>query len=357
MGNSGKHIFVLGAGASKESANTPLGKDLVWNYHRDCADLLPDINGKPDQSQENIDYCNFSRFVQLAASTYPELACLPKKWENRGWRVFDEHERILKKHYIDEMLELLKRQGEEDGANLVRQLIFEHIAQASFDSQYSNQNKLYKRFVKEILKNKSPKTTSVISLNFDCMLQDEEFDNGVCFDYLIHFDWIADSKEKLYKHSSNPIPLIKLHGSFDWGICEKCGWLHLYHTFIYRTVYKDKVCAKEKCGGEVTPFMVTHEKYDEKINYLWNVVKEHLGEAHRVTIIGYSFPEYDQRVIKLFRESLNTNVRLEVVDIPGKDGTGYFKKKYRKLFPDIRQPIEVTLDRFSGYLDVQVKPT
>lgn len=357
MGNSGKHIFVLGAGASNASANTPLGKDLVWNYHRDHALLYRDNNGKPDQTQDNIDFCNFSRFPELAASIYPEFACLPKKWENRGWGFFNEHERMLKKHYVDEMLELLQIQGNKEGARLVKQLIFEHIAQASFNSQYTSPDTLYKRFVKKILKNRSPKTTSVISLNFDCMLQGKEFDNEVYFDYLIDFDWIDHHREEFYKRS-NPIPLIKLNGSLDWGICENCGQLHLYYPSMHRTFYEEKVCANEKCGGIVTPFIVVpHEKNGEKINDLWNVAKDHLMEAHRVTIIGYSFPEYDQRVRKLFQESLNANVRLEVVDIPGEHGIAYFEEKYRKLFPDIKQPIEVTIKGFSGYLNEQGKPT
>jgi len=352
VGYLGRHVFVLGAGASKESANTPLGKDLVWNYHRDCADLLPDINGTPDQSEENVIFFNFSEFIRLAASIYPEeLAWLPKEWENRGWAIFDLHEKLLKKHYVDEMLKYLQEQKNKTGTELIKQLIFEHIAQASFNRP----NTLYKRFVKEILKSEEPQIVSIISLNFDCMLQDKEFNNEVYFDYLIDFDWIDHNRAQFYR-CSNPIPLIKLNGSLDWGICENCGRLHLYYPFMHRTFYEGKACANQQCGEIVTPFIVIpHDR--EKINSLWNVAKDHLKEADKVTVIGYSFPEYDEDVIKLFQDSLDTNVRLEVVDIRGKYGTEYFKEKYRKLFPDIKQSIEVTLDGFSGYIDVQGKPT
>lgn len=358
MGNSGRHVWVLGAGASTsyESANTPLGKDLVWNYHRDCANLLHDIDGKPDQSEENIVFSNFSSFILLAASIYKELAWLPKEWKNRGWKVFDLHGRLLKKHYVDEMLDLLQKQGNKEGAKLVKQLIFEHIAQSSLDVP----NTLYKRFVKEILKSKEPQTTSIISLNFDCMLH-EDFDNEVYFDYLIDFDWIDTHRKEFYRRS-NPIPLIKLNGSLDWGICENCGRLHLYYPFMYGMFYKDKVCTKQQCGGRVTPFIVIpHDK--ERINSLWNVAKDHLREADRVTIIGYSFPEYDKDVIKLFRDALDTNVCLEVVDKcrngQKKEQIEYFRKKYREdLFPDVKRSIEIkTLDGFSGYLDVHGKLT
>lgn len=352
-----RHVFVLGAGASKESANTPLGKDLVWNYHSDCADLLPDINGTPDQSEENVIFFNFSEFIRLAASIYPEeLAWLPKEWKNRGWAIFDLHEKLLKKHYVDEMLKYLQEQKNKTGTELVKQLIFEHISTASIDSS-NTPNKLYKRFVKEILKNKPPQTTSIISLNFDCLLH-EDYDSQVYFDYFIDFDCIDPRRKEFYRHS-DPIPLIKLHGSMDWGICSNCGRLHLYYPFMHRTFYEGKVCTKQECEGKLTPFIVIpHDK--ERIIPLWNVARNHLKEAHRVTVIGYSFPEYDKDMIKLFRDSLDTNVCLEVVDFCPNDQrkkeAECFKRKYiNKLFPDIEPSPKITMNGFSGYLDVHGK--
>jgi len=362
MGISGKHIFVLGAGASAASANTPLGKNLVWNYHRDCADLLLDINGKPDQSEENINYFNFSKFIRLAALIYPELAWLPKEWENRGWKVFDLYGKLLKKHYVDEMLACLQKQDNKEGARLVKLLIFEHIAQTSWDSQ-DRPNTLYRRFVREILKYRAPQTTSVISLNYDYMLQGKEFINEVYFDYLIDFDCIDPYRAQFYRYN-NPISLIKLNGSLDWGICENCGRLHLYYPDMHATSYEGKACTRPQCGGIVSPFIVIpHENRGEKINSLWNVAKAHLKEADKVTVIGYSFPGYDKAVINLFRDSLNTNVCLEVVDKfdkcqdgQKKEQTECIRKKYRCLFPELKQPIKVTLDGFSGYLDIHGKP-
>ena len=354
MGNSGKHVFVLGAGASYESANTPLARDLVWNYHHDCADLLrSDNNGKPDHSEEDINYSNFRKFFQLVAPIYPDLTCLPKEWENRGWKVFYLHEELLKKHPLDVILGRLQEGGDKEGVELVKQLIFEHIVQASLDCS----NILYKRFVNEILKNKASQTTSVISLNFDCMLVDREFDNEVYFDYLIDFDWI-DPNRGFYK-CSNPIPLIKLHGSLDWGICKNCGWLHLYYPFMHRTSYEGKACDNQHCGGIVAPVIAIppYEEYEKKMNSLWNVARDHLKEADKVTVIGYSFPKYDEYVIKLFQDSLDTNVHIEVVDkcLAGqkKEQTECFKNRYKKLF---KRSIEVTLDGFCGYLDSQGKP-
>jgi len=347
-------VFVLGAGASAShrSANTPLGKDLVWDYHRDCAHLLRDIGGKPDQTQENVDFSKFSKFILLAASLYAELAWLPGEWQNRGWKVLDMHGRLLKKHFVDEMLDLLRKEDNEEGARLVKHLIFEHIAEASFNAP----NTLYKRFAKEIVKPKPPGSISIISLNFDCMLH-EDLDTDLYYDYLIDFDWIDHSRAESYRHS-NPIALIKLNGSLEWGMCEGCGRLHLYYPFMHRTFYEGKVCANRKCAGIVTPFIrVPHDRHGPNMNALRDVAKDHLRAADRVTVVGYSFPGYDKHIIELFQDSLDTNARIEVVDKCRNDQkekqTDYLNKKYTELFK--RSPEIETLDGFGDYLDNQAK--
>lgn len=128
MGNFGKHVFVLGAGASAASANTPLGKDLVWNYHDDCGLLVPYDDRGPDIREENENFTNFRRFLELAASIFPEFKSLLKEWDDRGMNVLHLYHRLSKRHYIDEMLKLLQEEGNKEGAKLVKQLIFEHIA-------------------------------------------------------------------------------------------------------------------------------------------------------------------------------------------------------------------------------------
>ncbi|MBU2608204.1 MAG: hypothetical protein KKF26_02690 [Chloroflexi bacterium] len=133
MGNSGRHVWVLGAGASHESASTPLGRNLVWDYHFDSGMLVPYDNKGPDLREENENFANFRTYLELVASIFPEFKSLPEQWDNRGMKVFHLCGRLEKRHYFDEVLELLQKLGNKEGAKLVRQLIFEHIAGASFD--------------------------------------------------------------------------------------------------------------------------------------------------------------------------------------------------------------------------------
>jgi NAD-dependent SIR2 family protein deacetylase len=357
MRNLSKHIFVLGAGASVASANTPLGKNLIWDYHLDSFLLLPTDNMEQALHEENAKFKSLREYLGLVESIYPEYKYLLEQWDNRDNKVFQAGSSLGKRLYFDEILDVLEEKGNEDGIKCVKQVIFEHIVAASFDSQ----NVLYKRFVKEILKNKAPQTTSVISLNFDCLLH-EDFESQIYFDYLIDFDWFDPNRELFYRHS-NPIPLIKLHGSVDWGMCENCERLHLYYPFMHSAFYEGKVCTNNKCVGVVNPFITTPHESRERLKHLWNVAKNHLKKAEKVTVIGYSFPPHDDYVINLFRDSLDASVQIEVIDKFDKHRYSQeieqfecIRRKYKFLFPNIKQSIKVTLDEFSGYLNSQGKP-
>jgi hypothetical protein len=344
-----KHIYVFGAGASKASANTPLGRELAWNYHIDCMLLVPNNNGHPDLSEENENFSNFYRFLQLAASIYPEFKFLLNKWENRGTEVFDLYNKLEKKHYVDEMLDILQQKGDKQGIELVRRLIFEHLVESAIGSP----NQLYKRFV-ESLKNNTSQQVTIISFNFDFLLQ-EDNNRNIYFDYLLKFDWIDQYRKETYTRT-NPIKLIKPNGSLDWGICPSCNRLYLYIRHISRHFYDDKKCS-EGCGEHIQPFIIIpHERYSNIIETLWSSAKNELEQADKVTIIGYSFPDYDKKVVELFSSSLNPNVKLEIADHCTCQKNEAREKnailmKYRRLFPALKTEIDIHLNGFEGYIN------
>lgn len=345
-----KHVYVFGAGASTASANTPLGRDLVWNYHLDCGLMVPINSGIPDLSEENENFKNFRKFLELCSSIYPEFKNLQKEWDGRGEYIFHLYDRIEKKHYVDELLEILHRNGKKRSIELVRKLIFEHLVESSIGSQ----NLLYKKFIAEILKNDSKQQASIISFNFDFLLH-EDFKQEVYFDYLLKFDWIDANRQRIYART-NPIKLIKLNGSLDWGICPSCNRLYLYFQHMFRHSYDGKRCSL-KCGEPVQPFIVIpHEKYESIIEPLWTLAERELKRANIVTIIGYSFPEYDKKVIDLFSSSLAPHTKLQVVNHcerkENEDGKrNAILLKYRQLFPILKTEIGIYLNGFEGYID------
>ena len=344
-----KHVYVFGAGASAVSANTPLGRDLVWNYHLDCGLMVTINSGVPDLGEENENFTNFRTFLELCSSIYPELKSLPERWDNRGEQMFDLYDRIEKKHYVDELLEILHRDGSKHDIDLVRALVFEHLVESSL----GNQNALYKRFIAEILKNGSPQETSIISFNFDFLLH-EDFKNEVYFDYLLKFDWIDTNRQKTYART-DPIKLMKLNGSLDWGICPSCNRLYLYFHHMFRNSYDNKKCSK--CGERIQPFIIIpHQVYGNLIEPLWLIAERELKRANVVAVIGYSFPEYDKKVVDLFSTSIGQDTKLQVVNHCGPDEDKSKKRdvifmKYRKLFPLLKTEFEIYLDGFEGYMD------
>ena len=336
-----KHVYVFGAGASAASANTPLGRDLVWNYPLDCGLLVPyDDNGSPDLQEENERLSNYREFLKLAASIYPECQPLPEKWDKRRNKWFDIRGCLNKRHYVDEILEILQQKGDTKGVEFVRRLIFEHLAESSIDSENPSGNLLYKKFIGRVLKNSDPGQVTIISFNFDVLLH-EDFDANVYFDYLLKFDCIDANRKKFYTQN-NPIKLIKLNGSIDWGICPSCNRLHLYYPFMFKNFFDNKRCSGN-CGESVQPFIITphEEPYPKMIQPLWSSARKELQTANIVTVIGYSFPEYDCKVVNLFSRSLGTHTKLQVVDCCCRKEDEDSKRKtiimkYKRLFPMLK---------------------
>jgi signal peptidase I len=346
-----KEIFVLGAGASAASGNTPLGNELVWNYHADSTSLKTyNSKGVPDLREDNKKFQRFENFLKVVEKHYPELEGIRLKYNQRGDRFFHAPFSPQKKYYIDEILRVIQERGDIEGVELIRNLIYEHIVYSSIGYP----DIAYGRFKNEILNNRIASSVSIISLNFDYLLH-EDFREEISFDYVVPFDKIDENRARQYKRK-NPIPLIKLNGSLDWGICDKCDCLFLYFLPRGREFFINKMC-DSGCGQFIRPFIVIpHERHRDRINSLWNKAKMELRQAKKVTIIGYSFPEYDHKVISLFQEALPPNVELEIVDYCESNENEFAKRssmrqRYSKMFPYLKTEIKIHLGGFRTYID------
>jgi len=348
-----KEIFVFGAGASFASGSTPLGKDLVWSYYEDSSLLYEIEQGKParnDLKERNITYDNYGKFLRLAKDVFPELNEY-EKWQNSMNNAMTYHSPATnnKEYYVDEMLRRLQEREDKEGVELVRKLIAEHIGGTSFKSQ----NLLYQEFVKQLDK-RSPEDVIIISFNFDCLLQ-EDWANGIYFNYLIDFDEI--DKHRGAYNKENSIPLIKLNGSLDWAICPECKKINLLYPHIIQKSYNNLCCKMSKdCQGRLRPLIsLPHEEKDKLTNVLWGKAKRALKGASKVTVIGYSFPDYDKDIINLFREYTSPDVILEIVDNEDNIGKRDDKEtRIRKWLKSIflsKRDMTISLDGFQGYME------
>ncbi|UCD84515.1 MAG: hypothetical protein JSU92_14810 [Deltaproteobacteria bacterium] len=348
-----KEIYVFGAGASYASGRTPLGDELGWSYFFDANSLYRMENGRPaidDIEEKNIEFITFKKFLNLAKNIYPEL-----REDEKFERALSRGEQYIpynldKRYYMDEMLRILYEKKDGESAKLIKQLVYEHIVESSFDSR----NLLYNNFLNLISKYKVRKDITIISLNYDTLLReyfDNGIDKGIYIDYLVNFDCFC---RKEYKYGNNIVPVIKLRGSLDWGICNECNNLSLFHWHLRRYSYDDRKC--KYCNYALEPFIILpHEEVNKKIEVLWKKAARDLRIAKKITIIGYSFPPYDKKVIELFANSMNSDVDLEVVDNEDMNERiqirrNEIQRNYKKMFPHLNKNIKVNLGGFEKYI-------
>lgn len=348
---SAKEVYIFGAGASHDSADTPLGKDLVWNYYLDTfifSKVNPD--GTSDLREENIEFKNLSSFFDLIEQEYPELKGEKKKWKEirkQGY-VYEPPYDLNKKYYVDEIIKQLKSSNKE-GIEPIRRLVFEHIVEATLDRGNSS----YETFVKG-LAGKSPEDISIISMNFDCLLHKEFKGIKVDFDYLRSFDNnIAGINANSKKGG---IPLIKLNGSLDWAFCPKCEKTTLISYHLQKNPYDGLSCKIDGgCGETLRPLVfLPHENQEDLLGILRNRAKSDLAQASKITVIGYSFPPYDTDIIHLINKHTSPDVLLEVIDKADDSAEGKRKKKVvevrlKKIFPD-KKNISISFCGFESYM-------
>ncbi len=339
-------VYLLGAGASCASVGLPLGSELVWLYEAHCGLARPMGTGGPIIDGENARFARFREFLDLAVRVFPELSAEIPIFEKRGIYTYWPNSRLSKRHYVDEMMKALIQENDVHGLDLVRQLISEHLNCRTIHSQ----NALYEAFVSNVLGPEKGRA-SVILLNYDYALH-EDFHRGVYFDYVLDFQWIDEHRASFYKREA-PIPLLKLHGSLDWGLCESCGSKHLYYFHLNKDFYLSSAC--KMCGGKVVPLITLPRQGSSGMEALWSSAERALADCANLVVIGYSLPPYDTDMLDLLRRSLSPSCHITVVDFcppgPARDAEAAHLAERTGAFL-ARHPasVDICLDGFDGYL-------
>ena len=343
-----KHVFVLGAGASAAACGTPLGKDLVWKYHENCSVPVPLKGGTADTSEEDRVFGNYLCFLELAARYYQQFEREPERFQTREHYVYSPPPGVP---YIDEMLDVVQQEPDEEGTELIRTLIFEHLVEV-INRRRNWRDTLYDEFAKKVLAPLPSNGGSVINMNFDYLLT-EHMTQPVSFDYILEFDEIDTNRSRRYRKDPT-IPQIKPNGSLDWGYCPACDHLHLFFPNMNRESYDSKECPKG-CGPLRPLIIVPHKRHISALEKLWFRAKEVLSQADIVTVIGYSFPNYDDEIIELFGGAFRHCAQIEVVDYsrvnedPSVTLTR-IERQYKSMFPNAKD-ITIKLDGFQKYVE------
>ncbi len=129
-----KEVYILGAGASNDFAKLPLGKDLVWKYFKNCKKMTPEKNGKPDFSEQDIEFQNYNKFLYEMGELFPIFADEAEKFRSRNI-FYSPPTNISKEYYVDEILRVVQESKNNDLTHLLRMLMFEHLTGLSIDSR------------------------------------------------------------------------------------------------------------------------------------------------------------------------------------------------------------------------------
>jgi hypothetical protein len=111
---------------------------------------------------------------------------------------------------------------------------------------------------------------------------------------------------------SGSIPLLKLHGSISWAI-EQDKIIH----------YID--CRPAISGNVAILAPITEKKPPIFLQPIWEKAGNALADASKWIIVGYSLPQYDLAVRKLFSDNGKHNPEIHVFDI-SKNAASSFKE-------------------------------
>lgn len=310
-------VYVLGAGASA-GAELP----LISNFLKKAKELK-------DKQQDNFDDV---------------------------WRYIAEPQfRNINIEDILGYLDMNISQNNLDSDKIIKRRLLEFIENVIILSYYYGDEKkildhsnMLKKFTKHLTKD-----DTIISFNYDILIDDALTKNGLIPDYGIDFE------HKQAGQNNTRIRLFKLHGSLNWSICPKCKkpQCHRYDYLLKRSKsstsndideYSDKfyelfelpnfkICTKNekhKRPIEEDTLIIppSWNKHDYPyIKDLWRKASEALKNADKIIFIGYSFPQTDIYLKFLLLNSLPKNsYSVEVVD-PDIQNTA---RRYLEIFKD-----------------------
>lgn len=139
-------------------------------------------------------------------------------------------------------------------------------------------------------------------------------------DCIISFNWdslLIQAYNRVAKITLNRPELFFLHGNVGAGVCEECMTFGPIQNYC------------QKCGKPYkrVPLLYPVEQKDYYSNIFirdqWNIAKEYISRAGKVTIFGYSAPSSDKaasEILKTAYNRYNGTHRLDMIEIIERPG-------------------------------------
>jgi len=136
------------------------------------------------------------------------------------------------------------------------------------------------------------RSNTVITFNYDLLVDDALTRIGAKPGYEL-----ADATFEEPNQSNTIVPLLKLHGSTNWAICE-CNQIHVLgekatgNPEMFRSMQCRK-CRKAGLRLLLVPPSWDKSEYSKIMQPVWKRAVDALKTATRICVIGYSMPEAD----------------------------------------------------------------
>lgn len=207
---------------------------------------------------------------------------------------------------------------------------------------------IYRRFaevLRHIMRDAVPKrSVAVISFNYDLALDLAMYEAKLTVDYEIDRmgPW------------NPPVPVLKLHGSLNWGVAESGEaisvlGLHDYLAKMNFNPFEDGVC-RLAVGSSLQDHFRRHRpdmpikpqplivpptwnkaEYHRQLGRVWQAAARHLGEARDIYVLGFSLPDTDQFFKLLYALGSVGHDLLERFEVYDPDPTGQVKARFNAL--------------------------
>lgn len=338
-----KLLILLGAGASKLTG-TPLMEDFLDRVHDIAAgqgahfetviDLVADLeilHSRSAVSLRNIESVfNIVEMAQLVGH-------LP------GPTVTDAAEAAAAmRQVVGETLEKTCRFPIQDGAM---------SAPKPYDA--------FANYLRNRNANGRHISVAIITFNYDVALDFALMQSGVPYYY-----GIADEQD------SRGLPLLKLHGSLNWGLCD-CGAVRVvtlgemistlrlnlatrmspYMTFpVSQFLGKFEHCPGTALGGPaIVPPSWNKTQHWHSFTSVWKRAAEEVTNAENILVAGYSMPPTDSFFRDLFALGLASRTRVKRFIVANPDKT--LADRFRGLLgPTIREVFEFWPEKFEDII-------
>lgn len=345
-------VFILGAGASRE-AGGPLMHDFL-----DIADgLLRSGKVKEDSASFEAVMKGIGALQQVHSKSQLEITNLESVFATF------EMAQILGKlpgydsTQLDELIFSMK--------TLIVKTLAKTIKFPKTETRFfppKPYNKLAEIISLSTTKVSPPRSVSVITFNYD-----------MAIDYTLYFNKLSPNYS-FDNASSQGIPLLKLHGSLNWGKCSVCNKIVPWDLAEFFKKYKwdphtieiagyldidVKLSDLNHCDQQILPDPLlvppTWNKfeYHNSLANVWSRAAQELGDAEYIFVIGYSLPDSDQFFRHLYALGSVGPKPLKAFWVFDPDKTGVVKERFEKILgPAAKSCFKYICCEFSGAVGV-----